>query len=120
MKKTPEAIEKAAEPVAEKAAETVVEKASKPAVEKAAAKPKTAKAKKQPAAKAAPQKTEELFVQFGSGEWNISELAERAKAAYLAEGHRAASIKKFCLYIKPEDGKAYYVVNDKAAGSIEL
>lgn len=128
MKKTPETIEKAAEPVAEKAAETVVEKASKPVTEKAAetaavkaaAKPKAAKAKKQPAAKAAPQKTEDIFVQFGSGEWNISELAERAKAAYLAEGHRAASIKKFCLYVKPEDGKAYYVVNDKAAGSIEL
>ena len=58
--------------------------------------------------------------QFGSGEWNVSELAERAKAAYLAEGHRAASIKKLCLYVKPEDGKAYYVVNDKAAGNIEL
>ena len=85
-----------------------------------AAKPKAAKAKKQPAAKAAPQKTEDIFVQFGSGEWNVSELAERAKAAYLAEGHRAASIKKLCLYVKPEDGKAYYVVNDKAAGNIEL
>lgn len=76
-------------PVAEKAAETVVEQASKPVTEKAAetaAKPKAAKAKKQPAAKAAPQKTEDIFVQFGSGEWNVSELAERAKAAYLAEG----------------------------------
>ena len=95
MKKTPETIEKAAEPVAEKAAETVVEQASKPVTEKAAetaAKPKAAKAKKQPAAKAAPQKTEDIFVQFGSGEWNVSELAERAKAAYLAEGHRAASM----------------------------
>ena len=116
MKKTPETSEKAAEPVAEKAAETVVEQASKPVTEKAAetaAKPKAAKAKKQPAAKAAPQKTEDIFVQFGSGEWNVSELAERAKAAYLA-------IKKLCLYVKPEDGKAYYVVNDKAAGNIEL
>ena len=49
MKKTPETIEKAAEPVAEKAAETVVEQASKPVTEKAAetaAKPKAAKAKK--------------------------------------------------------------------------
>ena len=100
MKKTPETIEKAAEPVAEKAAETVVEQASKPVTEKAAetaAKPKAAKAKKQPAAKAAPQKTEDIFVQFGSGEWNVSELAERAKAAYLAEGHRAAEY----LYIAP-------------------
>ena len=44
MKKTPETIEKAAEPVAEKAAETVVEQASKPVTEKAAetaAKPKS-------------------------------------------------------------------------------
>ena len=51
MKKTPETIEKAAEPVAEKAAETVVEQASKPVTEKAAetaAKPKAARLKSSP------------------------------------------------------------------------
>ena len=55
MKKTPETIEKAAEPVAEKAAETVVEQASKPVTEKAA----------ETAAKAAMEhglKTVEVFV----------------------------------------------------------
>ena len=61
MKKTPETIEKAAEPVAEKAAETVVEQASKPVTEKAA----------ETAAKAAMEqglKTVEVFVKGpGSG-----------------------------------------------------
>ena len=51
---------------------------------------------------------------------DVEEVMEKAKAAYVAEGHRAASIKTLRLYIKPEERKAYYVINDKAAGCIEL
>ena len=31
-----------------------------------------------------------------------------------------SSIKTIRLYVKPEEQKAYYVINDKATGSIEL
>ena len=34
--------------------------------------------------------------------------------------HRASSVKKLTLYVKPEDRKAYYVINDKTTGSVEL
>ena len=50
----------------------------------------------------------------------VEDVMEKAKAAYVAEGHRACAIKSVRLYIKPEERKAYYVINDKAAGSIEL
>ncbi len=45
---------------------------------------------------------------------------DKARAAYVAEGHRASSIKSLRLYIKPEERKAYYVINEKSAGSIAL
>ncbi len=115
-KKTEEVKEVKA-PVAEK--EVVVETA--PAEEK--------KTVKKPAAKkAAAAKTEtkkalkkdEVFVQFAGEEFVVEEVMEKAKAAYVAEGHRISAIKSVRLYIKPEERKAYYVINDKAAGSIDL
>ena len=83
----------------------------------------TERVKKAPVKKAAPAKAplvEEVYVQFGGEEWKVADLTERAKAAYLAEGHRASGIKKLAVYVKPEEGKAYYVVNDKESGSIDL
>ena len=77
-----------------------------------------AKPEKAPAQKA--ERVEELYLQFDGEEWNISECKERAAAAYVAEGHRMSGIKKLTLYLKPEERKAYYVVNDKATGSVDL
>ena len=50
----------------------------------------------------------------------MAQLKQAAQDAYVAEGHRASTIKKLSVYVKPEERKAYYVVNDKAAGNIEL
>ena len=66
------------------------------------------------------EKKDEVFVQFAGEEFVVEDVMEKAKAAYVAEGHRACAIKSVRLYIKPEEKKAYYVINDKAAGSIEL
>ena len=52
--------------------------------------------------------------------WRMADLMDQAKAAYVAEGHRASGIKKLALYVKPEERKAYYVINEKATGSIEF
>lgn len=72
------------------------------------------------AQKAAPAKAERILVQFGAMEWNTEDLMARARDAYVADGHRASSIKSVSLYVKPEDMKAYFVINDKATGSIDL
>ena len=90
---------------------------------------KEKKAAKKPAAKKAStaktetkkdEKKDEVFVQFAGEEFVVEEVMEKAKAAYVAEGHRVSAIKSVRLYIKPEERKAYYVINDKAAGSIDL
>ena len=82
---------------------------------------KVAPAKKAVKAEApAAEKMEEIVIQYSAMEWKGSELMERAKAAYVAEGHRAAGIKSVNLYVKPEEKKAYYVINEKTTGSIDL
>ena len=36
----------------------------------------------------------------------------KSKAAWVAEGKKTSAIKKVKLYVKPEEGKAYYVINE--------
>lgn len=69
---------------------------------------------------ASAKKVEELYLQIGGQEWNLSDCKERAAADYAAQGHTLASIKKLAVYLKPDEGKAYYVVNDSENGSIDL
>lgn len=66
------------------------------------------------------EKQEEVYLQYAGEEIVVEEVMEKARMAYVAEGHRASSIKSLRLYIKPEERKAYYVINEKAAGSIGL
>ena len=95
---------KAAAPVEVKAEAPVEEK--KPAVKKAA--PKKA------------ELAETVHVQYAGSEWTVSELLEKAKAAYAAEGGDVFALSDVQLYVKPEEQKAYYVMNGGAAGSIDL
>lgn len=90
------------------------------AVEAAAPAVEAAAAKKPVAKKPEVEKVEEIYLQAGGCEWNVSDCKERAVAAFVAEGHRTSSVKKLVMYLKPEEGKAYYVVNDSENGSIDL
>lgn len=94
---------------AEIAADAVVEAA--PAVKPAAR-------RKAPAKPAVPE--EQVVIQFGGGEWNLSELQEKAIAQFVAEGHQRGRIKKSTFYVKPEERMLYYVFNDKVAGGVDF
>jgi len=77
-----------------------------------------AAAKKTPAKDA--KRVEEVYLQASGAEWNVTECRERAVAAYVEMGHRASSVKKLVVYLKPEEGKGYYVVNDGESGDFDL
>ena len=47
-------------------------------------------------------------------------MIEKAKKQFEAEGHRASSIKSIQVYLKPEEYAAYYVINQKHAGRVDL
>lgn len=62
----------------------------------------------------------EIFIQFGPGESSVDNVVERIRKEYVQQGHRVSSIKSLKVYLKPEDRSAYYVINDKVAGRVDL
>ncbi|MDD6057833.1 MAG: DUF6465 family protein [Clostridiales bacterium] len=62
----------------------------------------------------------EIFIQFQGHESVVEAFLEKAKEAYVAEGHRASSMKSLKLYIKPEEAAVYYVINQKFEGRLDL
>lgn len=113
--KKAEVVEEKAKEVAKATTKAVVEKAE-PVVKKAATKARAAtKAKKEKQ----PAKTE-IIVQYQQNAANLGELEDKVKKQFVAEGHRAGCIKTLNIYVKPEEYKAYYVINDKFFGSVDL
>ena len=113
--KVEKAFEKTTEKVAEKAAE--VKDTVKKTTAKAAKAAKTAKEAKP--AKKEPVKPE-IIVQYQNSEVDTAAVEERVKAQFVAEGHKAGFIRKLNIYIKPEEYSAYYVINDKFSGRVDL
>ena len=111
--KKAEEISKAVEPVKESAVET----AKKTEVDK------NAEAVKKTVVKAAAKAAEvkpQLIVQYQNNEVDTVVVEERVKAQFISEGHKASTIKKVSIYIKPEEYSAYYVINDKFSGRVDL
>lgn len=111
-----EQIKPEAEKVVKAAAD--VAKTTTETAKTAAKKATKAVAEKAKAEKAAV--TEELILQYAGKEMTQQQIMDAVKQQYVAEGHEMSEIKTVKVYIKPEDGRAYFVVNDSYAGSIEL
>ena len=101
--------------------------AKKTTTRKTAASRKTTKktATKKTAAKKETTVTKaEVFIQYKGMESSESEVMEKVTAAWEAEGKKASAIKRVKLYIKPEDFKAYYVINEGlkncSTGAVDL
>lgn len=93
--------------------------------------PKKAAAKKPAAKKAAPKKAtavkatakkvaETLVIQAAGNEWDVDAVKEQVIAAYVAAGHQRSGISSLTVYIKPEERKAYYVINGNTSGSADI
>lgn len=123
---TKEAAVKTAEPKVVEAPKAVEKAAEKPVEKAVKAEPeKKETAKKKPGRKPAAKKqekenTSEVFVEFYGQQSSIEDIKKRVTDAFVAEGHRASTIKSLKLYLKPEDSSAYYVINEKFAGRVDL
>ena len=104
--------ETAAPAVKAEVKETVKE-APKAEVKTEAVKAEAPKAEKKEA-------VQNVYVQFAGKEILTADLAAQVTEKWVALGHRASSIKELNLYVKPEDNAAYYVINGKESGKIEL
>ena len=91
--------------------------AKKPAAEKAVAE-KKAPAKK--AAKKAAAKAN-VFVQFAGKSFSQDELVKIAQDVWQYDmNKKAEDFKTVDIYVKPEENKAYFVVNGETSGSCDL
>ena len=119
---------------------TEVKEAPKAEVKAEAVKTEAPKAEKKEEGKAAPKKrgpkpkaekadakkaekkeaVQNVYVQFMGKEILTADLVAQVTEKWVALGHRASSIKELNLYVKPEDSAAYYVINGKENGKIEL
>lgn len=138
-KEAPAKVESAAKETPVKAEKTVAKEAPVKAetekkTETAAAEvkeepAKKTAAKKEPAKKTAGKKavkaekaevSRQVYVQFAGKEVSTAALTELVTEKWVALGHRASSIKSMEVYVKPEDMAAYYVINGKETGKLEL
>lgn len=79
------------------------------------------KAAKKTVVKKPVEKKTNLVIQYYGKEVSQEEIIDKVKAAYTAEtGKKATSIKELNIYVKPEENAAYYVVDNKAAGRVDL
>ncbi len=115
-----------------KAEKAVTEEKAAPAKAEAKAEKVTKTTKTTKTAKAAPakrgrkpgSKTElkvSMNVQFGGKSYTTDDLVKIAKDVWKYDlKQKAADFKSVELYVKPEDGMAYYVINGKEAGSFYI
>ncbi|MBR4027637.1 MAG: hypothetical protein IKJ01_08835 [Lachnospiraceae bacterium] len=82
------------------------------------------KATRKACAKKATAKKEEcvtnVVIQFQGNEVTAATIEEKVKAQFVEEGHRAGTIKSLSIYVKPEEYSAYYVINEKHEGRVDL
>ena len=82
---------------------------------------KSEAAKKEPA-KAAPKKAEPAFttiVQLGDKEFDLTDITAKAYKAYKSV-HKRKTVTEFVVYVKPEEGAAYYTVNGDGAEEYKI
>lgn len=83
-----------------------------------AAAPKTG-AKKTTVKKTAVKET--VYVQFMGNEVSTDEIMKKVKENWTKVlKNKVGDMKSVTLYVKPEEGKAYFVINDDVTGSVEL
>lgn len=63
---------------------------------------------------------EKIYIQTNEQEQEISFLKSAAKKEWKSAGNLLKDIKSMDFYIKPNENKCYYLINEKFDGSIDL
>ncbi|MCI7129410.1 MAG: DUF6465 family protein [Lachnospiraceae bacterium] len=114
VKEEAAAVVEEVEEVEEEAADSVAEEKKRPGRKPGSKNKTTVKEVKKE------EPVTEVYLQFGPGESSLQTVVDRIKAEYVEQNHRVSSIKSLKVYLKPEDRSAYYVINDKVAGRVDL
>ena len=119
--KTAEVVASPEKTEAKKTAEVKEEPEKKTAAKKTTTR-KKASAKKgaKRGPKPAAERTVELHVQYGGREVAYTDLVNRVKEMWKEQGKRETSLKSLNIYVKPDEFKAYYVINEEITGEIDF
>ena len=63
--------------------------------------------------------SQEVVIQFGGKEISGNAIAEQAKQAYKDAGN-TDTVTSVVTYVKPEENKVYFVINDTYQGAFDL
>ena len=109
-------VEKAVK-AAEKTTKAVAEKAEE--VKEAVKETAKAPAKRTTTRKTAVKET--VYLQYLGKEINKDDLVKQVKDIWTKElKNKVGDMKSVTLYLKPEENKAYYVINEEVTGSIDM
>lgn len=61
-----------------------------------------------------------LFVEYFGKQVEEKEMIAAVKKAWTSAGKKVGDIKTIELYVKPEDGAVYYVINKTESGKVEF
>ena len=67
---------------------------------------------------AAKKKTNNVYVEFAGNKFNVEKIEKAVKADYTKKSGKK-TMTTVNIYVKPEDGKAYYVI-DRKKGDVAL
>ena len=63
---------------------------------------------------------QQMFLQFNEQEVELSVVEANVKKDWKEAGKKLTDIETLDIYIKPQEGKAYYVVNRAVEGKVDL
>lgn len=112
------AVEKAAE-TSEKAEPGTEEKETKTAAKTVVEETKKA-AKKATTRRSKKDMKVNAYVEYYGKQVHENTMIADVKKAWKKSGHKIGEIKTMDLYIKPEESKVYYVINETESGSVEF
>ena len=58
------------------------------------------------------KKIKNLYFEYAGESFNADEIVTAVKADWVAMGNKVKDMADAKIYVKPEDNKAYYVVNE--------
>ena len=63
---------------------------------------------------------QQLILQFDGQEADLSAIEAIVKKDWKDAGKKLSDIESLDIYVKPQEGKAYYVVNKEVEGKVDL
>lgn len=63
---------------------------------------------------------QQMFLQFNEQEVELSQVEANVKKDWKEAGKKLTEIESLDIYIKPQEAKAYYVVNKAVEGKVDL